>query len=79
MTRNKKTIAAVAAVALLVLTWSVVLIVGFFFRPSLTVWIGIVTAAALATEAALWIGAGIAGITLFQKIRNRVRLRSGRA
>ena len=35
MTRNKKTITAVAAVALLVLTWSVVLIVGFFFKPSL--------------------------------------------
>jgi hypothetical protein len=79
MTRNKKAIAAIAAIALLVITWSIVLVVGVFFRPSLPVWVAIVTAAALATEAALWIGAGIAGITLFQKVRNRLRLRSGGA
>lgn len=78
MTRNKKAIAAIAAVALLVLTWSAVLIVGVFFEPDLALWVGIVTAAAIATEAALWVGAGIAGIALFQRIRDRLRLRSGR-
>jgi len=78
MTLSKKAIAAVAAVALLTVTWAAVLIVGFFFRPSLTLWVGIVTAAAIATEVALWVGAGIAGIAIFQRIRNRLRLRSGR-
>lgn len=78
MIRSKRTIAAAIAVGLLVLTWTGVLIVGFLFRPSLAVWVGIVTAAAIATEIALWVGAGIAGIALFQKVRNRIRLRSGR-
>jgi hypothetical protein len=72
MTRSKKVIAALAAVALLVLTWAAVLIVGLFFKPSLAVWFGIVTAAAIATEVALWVGAAIAGIALFQHIRNWV-------
>ena len=75
MIRGNKAIAAVAAIVLLILTWGAVLIVGIFFEPSLALWAGIVTAAALATEGALWIGAGIAGIAVFQRIRNRLRFR----
>ena len=78
MTLSKKAIAAIAAVVLLIITWSTVLVVGFFFRPSLALWFGIVTAAAIATEIALWVGAGIAGIAVFQRIRERLRLRSSR-
>lgn len=76
MKYNRKTVAALSAVGLLMLTWSAVLVVGFLFRPSLNVWIGIVTAAAIATEIALWIGAGIAGIALFKRVRNRIWMRT---
>ena len=78
MTRNKKLIAA-AAIGLLVATWAIVLVIGLFFEPSLALWLGIVTAAALATEAALWVGAAFAGIALFAKVRARLRLRGGPA
>ena len=68
-----------AIVALLIVTWGVVLAVGFIVRPSLPVWLGIVAAAAILSEIALWIGTAVAGIALFQKVRDRLRLRSRRA
>jgi hypothetical protein len=74
-TMNVKRIAAFAAFGLLAATWLTVVVVGAFFEPSKAVWIAIVTAAAIATEVALWLGATIAGITLFEKLRARLRLR----
>ena len=79
MIRSKKAMIAAGAIALLVVTWTVVLTIGFVVRPSLPVWVGIVTAAAILSEVALWIGAAVAGVAVFQKVRDRLRLRSGRA
>lgn len=79
MIRSKKAMIAAGIVALLVVTWTAVLAIGFIVRPSLPVWFGIVTAAAIVSEIALWIGAAVAGIALFQKVRDRLRLRSRRA
>lgn len=75
MRYNMKKLAGIAAIGLLAVTWGAMLVIGLFFEPSTTTWVAIVTAAALATEIAMWIGASIAGITVFQKIRDRLRLR----
>jgi hypothetical protein len=72
---NVKRLAACAAVALLGITWLAVLVIGLFFEPSKAAWFAIVTAAAIATEVAFWLGATIAGITVFAKLRARLRLR----
>lgn len=41
--------------------WAAVAIAYFFFEPSLALWAGLVTAAALSLEAFFWIGAGVLG------------------
>jgi hypothetical protein len=72
---NVKLIATCTAFGLLALTWFAVLVVGVFFEPSRAAWLGIVTAAAIATEVAIWVGASIAGIALFARVREKLRLR----
>jgi hypothetical protein len=41
--------------------WAVLAVAYFFFEPSLAVWTGLVTAAALSLEAFLWVAAGALG------------------
>lgn len=51
-----------ALVGLVVLaTWGAALIAYFFFEPSIALWTGLVTAAALSIEAFFWLGAGVLG------------------
>ena len=50
-----------AAGALVVATWGAVAVAYFFFEPSLVVWTGLVTAAALVLEGFFWVGAGVLG------------------
>lgn len=50
-----------AAGAAVVLAWGAVAVAYFFFEPSLPLWTGLVTAAALSLEAFLWVGAGVLG------------------
>jgi hypothetical protein len=47
--------------ALVVGTWGVAAAAYFFFEPSLALWTGLVTAAALSLEAFFWVGAGVLG------------------
>ncbi len=47
--------------ALVVACWAAVAIGYFFFEPSLAVWTGLVTAAALSLEGFFWVGAGVLG------------------
>jgi hypothetical protein len=44
-----------------VATWAAAAIAYFFFEPSLALWTGMVTAAALSLEAFFWVGAGVLG------------------
>lgn len=47
--------------AVVVAAWSAVAAAYFFFDPSLAVWTGLVTAAAISLEAFFWVGAGVIG------------------
>jgi hypothetical protein len=43
--------------------------IGYFYRPSTPVWIGLVTAAALSLEGFLWVAAGVFGWGFLAKRR----------
>lgn len=49
------------AAGVVVTAWAALAIAYFFFDPSLAVWAGLVTAAALSLEAFLWVAAGVLG------------------
>ncbi len=42
-------------------SWAAAAIAYVFFEPSLALWTGLVTAAALSLEAFFWVGAGVLG------------------
>jgi hypothetical protein len=44
-----------------VATWGAAAIAYFFFEPSLALWTGMVTVAALSLEGFFWVGAGVLG------------------
>ena len=56
------------AVAAVILTWSA-LGFAYFNRPSLPIWAGIVTAAAVSLEALFWVAAGVFGWGFLAKRR----------
>ena len=64
MTRWKK-LALYAVAAVLVAAWGA-LIAGFFIGVSKTMWLVLVTAAAIATEVSFWVVAAILGISVVQ-------------
>jgi hypothetical protein len=47
--------------ALVLATWAGLAIAYFFFEPSVALWAGLVTAAALSLEGFFWVGAGVLG------------------
>lgn len=47
--------------AAVIAAWAAVAIAYFFFEPSLALWTGLVTAAALSMEGFFWVGAGVLG------------------
>ncbi len=47
--------------ALVVASWTAAAAAYFFFEPSIALWTGLVTAAALSLEAFFWVGAGVLG------------------
>jgi hypothetical protein len=58
----------VAAMGVAAACWAGVAI-GFFMKPSLAVWTAIVTAAAVSSEALLWVAAGVFGWAFLDKRR----------
>ena len=46
---------------MVVATWAAAAVAYFFFEPSLALWTGLVTAAALSLEGFFWVGAGVLG------------------
>lgn len=47
--------------AVVVVAWGAAAVAYFFFEPSLALWTGLVTAAAVSLEAFFWVGAGVLG------------------
>ena len=47
--------------AVVAAAWAALAVAYFFFEPSLAVWTGLVTAAALSLEGFFWVGAGVLG------------------
>jgi hypothetical protein len=70
-------LAALGALAIVLLAWIGVAASWFLLHPSLAQWTLIVTAAALVTEAMLWVGAALLGIAAFARVRGWLRLRRG--
>lgn len=54
--------------AIAIAAWGA-LAVGYFHRPPLPVWAGLVTAAALSLEGFLWVAAGVLGFSFLAKRR----------
>jgi hypothetical protein len=57
-----------AAGALVIAAWSA-LAVGYLYRPSMPVWVAIVTTTALVTEGFFWVAAGVFGWGFLAKRR----------
>lgn len=53
---------------IVIAAWSA-LAIGYFYRPSMPVWVGIVTAAALSLEGFFWVAAGVFGWGFLAKRR----------
>jgi len=75
MLNGKKKLIAAGAIALVALAWLGVGAALLFFEPTLAQWTLIVTAAAVATEAAMWIGAVLLGIEAIGRLRARLRFK----
>lgn len=61
-----------AAAAFVVLAWSA-LGVGYFLKPSMAVWVVLVTIAAISLEVLFWVGAGVLGWSIFAKRREALQ------
>jgi hypothetical protein len=75
MLNGKKKAIAFALLAFVVLAWIGVAASLWLLEPSLAQWTLIVTAAALASEGAIWVGAVLLGIEAFARLRAKFRLR----
>lgn len=70
--------AGLAIMAFVLLVWVAVMLVYILRHPTLAEWTLIVTAAAVATEVAVWVGAAILGISALQRVWGWIRLRRPR-
>jgi hypothetical protein len=75
MLNGKKKAVALALLAFVALVWIGVAASLLLLEPSLAQWTLIVTAAALASEGAMWVGAVLLGIEAIARLRAKFRLR----
>jgi hypothetical protein len=73
--KSKKKIAAIALVSAVVLIWAGAFLALVLFKPNLAQWTAIVTTCALLSEAALWAGVALLGLTALDKFRIWARIR----
>ena len=78
MMKSKKLLIGAGLVGLVVLAWTGALIALLLFKPSLAQWTLIVTAAAIVSEIAMWIGVALLGLTMLDRFRIWSRLRGSR-
>ena len=69
MNRPTKSFIALITVLVVVAAWIGLVAFYLLVKPTLTQWTIAVTAVAIITEAAMWIGAGLLGFTVLQKRR----------
>ena len=75
MLNGKKKLIAFGLLAFIALVWVGVAAAFFLLNPTLVQWTLIVTVAAVASEATLWVGAVLLGIEAIARLRAKVRLR----
>lgn len=78
MVKSKKVLIGALLLGLVVLAWTCVFLVWLLFSPTLTQWTLAVTAAAIVSEVAMWIGVALLGITALDRFRIWTRLRKTR-
>jgi hypothetical protein len=78
MLNQKKKLIAFGLLGLVALVWAGAAAALALFEPSIAQWTLIVTAAALATEGAMWVGAVLLGIEAIRRLRARIWLRRAR-
>lgn len=78
MVKSKKLLVGAALVGLVVLAWTGPLLAFLLLDPTLAQWTLIVTAAAIVSEIALWIGVALLGLTALDRFRIWARLRGTR-
>jgi hypothetical protein len=75
MINGRKKLLAAILLGLVATVWAAAVTALFLLEPTLAQWTMIVTAAALATEGAMWIGAVLLGIEAIRRLRARIWLR----
>jgi uncharacterized membrane protein len=78
MAKSRKLLIGACLLGLVVLVWAGALLALLLVRPTLAQWTLIVTAAALVTEVAMWIGVALLGLTALNRFRIWARLRGTR-
>jgi len=78
MLNEKKKLIAFGLLGFVALVWAGAAASLVLLEPTIAQWALIVTAAALATEAALWIGAVLLGIEAIRRLRARLWLKRSR-
>ena len=78
MVKSKKLLIGAGLLGVVVLAWTGVFLVWLLLSPTLTQWTLVVTAAAIVSEIAMWIGVALLGITALDRFRIWTRLRRRR-
>lgn len=78
MVKSKKLLIGAGLLGLVVLAWTGALLAFLLLEPTLAQWTLIVTAAAIVSEVAMWIGVALLGLTALDRFRIWTRLRGTR-
>ena len=78
MVKSKKLLIGACLVGIVVLAWTGALLAFLLIKPTLAQWTLIVTAAAIVSEVAMWIGVALLGLTVLDRFRIWSRLRGSR-
>jgi len=78
MAKSKKLLIGAFLLGVVVLAWTGALLALLLLHPTLAQWTLIVTAAAIVSEVAMWIGVALLGLTALNRFRIWVRLRGTR-
>ena len=78
MMKSKKLLIGAGLVGIVILAWTGALVAFLLIKPTLAQWTLIVTAAAIVSEVAMWIGVALVGLTAFERFRIWSRLRKTR-
>ena len=78
MLTSKKLLIGAGLVGIVVLAWAGAFLALILFKPNLAQWTLIVTAAAITSEVAMWIGVALLGLTALNRFRIWSHLRRTR-